>query len=115
MHSINFAPDCTYFALQGKTTLRVGLAKKMHWSISTYMGPLGKSGGWKVTLMLRFLSCRAASRRGGELGGPSALRERGQVLILPENYVFSTYFVTTVKEGKEVLIGSSDASSTSRN
>ena len=81
------------------------------------MGPLGKSGGWKVTLMLRFLSCRAASSRGGELGGPSALREREQVLILPENYVylFNSYFVTTVKEGKEVLIGSSDASSTSRN
>ena len=29
MHSINFAPDCTYFVLHRKTTLRVGLAKKI--------------------------------------------------------------------------------------
>ena len=29
--------------------------------------------------------------------------------------LFNSYFVTTVKEGKEVLIGSSDASSTRRN
>ena len=29
MHSINFAPDCTYLKLHRKTTLRVGLAKKI--------------------------------------------------------------------------------------
>ena len=37
-----------------------------------------------------------------------------QVLVLTES-LFNSYFVTTVKEGKEMLIGSSDASSTSRN
>ena len=63
---------CTYFCFIAKLCM-FSLDIKLHWSISTYMGPLGKSGGWKVTLMLRFLSWRAASSRGGELGGPSAL------------------------------------------
>ena len=64
--------------------------------------------------MLRFLSCRAASRRGGELGGPSALRERCQFGQKITSLV-NSYFVTTVKEGGEMLIGSSDASRTRRN